>query len=348
MHTLSLKKALQVLFFTALLIAFLYLGKPFLVPLTFALIISMLLMPLTEWMQRKRVPHWLAVLISVLLFIAVIGGIIAVLSWQVSEMVKDSGNIEQQVTKKLAEMQQYIRQKLGVSVQQQNQIASGSTGSESGKYITSAVSGLVAGVGSFLADFILFIVYVFLFLFYRAHLKEFLLRMFFRHNRDHASNIMKDCRIVAQKYVGGLAIMIGCLTVMYSIGFTITGVQNAVLFAMLAAVLETIPFIGNIAGTLITMLMTIAQGGSNMMVLGVFITYVTVQFVQTYFLETLIVGKGVNINPLITIAGIVVGELVWGIPGMVLTIPLLGIAKIVFDNIEPLKPVGFLMGQAKK
>lgn len=85
-----------------------------------------------------------------------------------------------------------------------------------------------------------------------------------------------------------------------------------------------------------------------MMVLGVVITYATVQFIQTYFLETLVVGEKVNINPLITIAGLIVGELIWGIAGMVLTIPLLGMAKIIFDNVEALKPVGFLMGKASK
>ena len=84
------------------------------------------------------------------------------------------------------------------------------------------------------------------------------------------------------------------------------------------------------------------------MVLGVFISYVIVQFIQTYFLETLVVGEKVNINPLLTIAGLIVGELVWGIAGMVLTIPLLGMAKIIFDNIKPLQPLGFLLGKAKQ
>ena len=84
------------------------------------------------------------------------------------------------------------------------------------------------------------------------------------------------------------------------------------------------------------------------MILGVLITYATVQFIQTYLLEPLVVGRGVNINPLFTIAGIVAGELVWGVPGMILAIPLMGIAKIICDHIEPLKPYGFLIGEEKK
>ncbi len=347
MQKTSLQQTLRVLLVIVLLFVILFYSKPFLAPVMFALVISMLLLPVVSWLQKKRFPNWLAVLMAVLLFVVVIGGIIAILAWQVSGLTKDLGNVEQQAMQKVTQFQQYIQQKLGVSVKEQNKIASGSAGSSSGSYLTSAVSGLLAGIGSFLTDFILFIVYTFLFMFYRSHLKEFLLRMFFSHHRNQASTVMERCRQVAQKYVSGLALMIICLSVMYSIGFGIVGVKSAFLFAMLAAVLETVPFIGNITGTLLTMLMTVAQGGSNLMVLGVFITYVTVQFIQTYFLETLVVGESVNLNPLVTIAGLIVGELVWGIAGMVLTIPLLGMTKIIFDNVELLKPMGFLLGKVK-
>src|SRR5690349_22225494 len=84
------------------------------------------------------------------------------------------------------------------------------------------------------------------------------------------------------------------------------------------------------------------------MVVGIIVTYAIVKFLQTYILEPLVVGGEVNINPLFTVVVLVVGELVWGIPGMVLAIPLLGIVKIICDHIEPLKPYGFLIGQERK
>jgi predicted PurR-regulated permease PerM len=84
------------------------------------------------------------------------------------------------------------------------------------------------------------------------------------------------------------------------------------------------------------------------MIIGILITYGLVQFIQTYLLEPLVVGAEVNINPLFTIIIIVVAELVWGVPGMVLAIPTLGIIKVICDNIDPLKPYGFLIGEEKK
>jgi predicted PurR-regulated permease PerM len=94
--------------------------------------------------------------------------------------------------------------------------------------------------------------------------------------------------------------------------------------------------------------MVIIQGGGAGMIVAVIITYAIVQFLQTYFLEPLVVGAEVNINPLFTIIILVLGELIWGIPGMILAIPLLGIVKIVCDHIEPLKPYGYLIGRDRR
>ena len=94
--------------------------------------------------------------------------------------------------------------------------------------------------------------------------------------------------------------------------------------------------------------MVVIQGGGSGMVLGVVITYFIVQFLQSYFLEPLVVGAEVNINPFFTIIILVLGEIVWGIPGMVLAIPLLGIVKIICDHVPSLKPYGYLIGSDQK
>jgi len=105
-----------------------------------------------------------------------------------------------------------------------------------------------------------------------------------------------------------------------------------------------VPFVGNLTGTGLTVIAVMAQGGDGKMVLGVLVTYFLVQFIQTYILEPIVVGEQVNINPLFTIMAIVLGELVWGVAGMILAVPLLGMAKIICDNYPHLQPYGFLIG----
>jgi predicted PurR-regulated permease PerM len=210
------------------------------------------------------------------------------------------------------------------------------------------LSGFFSGFGSFLTDFIIVMVYILLFLLFRTHLQKFVLKLIPQQDQKNAMETMHDVRLVAQKYLTGLAIMIACLWVMYSIGFSIAGVENAIFFAILCGLLEIVPFVGNLIGVSFTLLMSMAQGGNMSMVIGILATYFVVQFVQTYLLEPLVVGREISINPVFTIVGIVGGELLWGIPGMILALPLLGIFKIICDHIEPLKPYGFLIGDNTK
>jgi predicted PurR-regulated permease PerM len=169
-----------------------------------------------------------------------------------------------------------------------------------------------------------------------------------RQEKENAKEIMESSCKVAQKYLTGLALMIVSLWIMYFIGFTIVGVKNAVFFAILCGLLEIVPFVGNLTGTALTVLFSLAQGASTNHIIGIVVTYATIQFLQTYFLEPLVVGKEVSIHPVFTILGIVAGEFIWGIPGMILALPVLGIVKIICDHIESLKPYGFLIGDEKK
>jgi predicted PurR-regulated permease PerM len=150
---------------------------------------------------------------------------------------------------------------------------------------------------------------------------------------------------VSQQYLLGLSKMIVCLWVMYGIAFSLLGVKNAFFFAFLCGLLEIVPFIGNITGTTITVLVTGVQGGSLLLLAGIIGTYGIIQFIQGWVLEPLIVGSQVKINPLFTIIALVIGNLMWGIPGIFLAIPLMAMLKIVCDHIDPLKPYGFLIGE---
>jgi predicted PurR-regulated permease PerM len=191
-------------------------------------------------------------------------------------------------------------------------------------------------------------VYLFLFLYFRKHLKNFILKLVPQAEKSNTNKIIHASTSVAQKYLSGLSLMIVILWIMYGIGFSVAGVKNALFFAILCGLLETVPFIGNITGTALTVIASMATGGSSNVIIGILIVYGLVQFIQTYILEPLVVGKEISINPLFTIIGLVVGELVWGIPGMVMALPVLGMLKVIFDNIEPLKPYGFLIGSQKK
>ena len=347
MNDRLLTKSLKILFFLILTIVVLYYGKPFLVPLVFAGLFSMLLLPVTKRFEKWGINRGLSILLAVLLFVALFAGLISLLVWQVSDIGKNANDIEKNVNVKLQQLKDYVSETFGISRQKQTEMIEGQQQTSGGK-ITTLITGTITSLGSLLTDFLLTIVYMFLLLYYRMHLKKFILMQVPKTEKKNTEQVIFEARGVAQKYLTGLSWMILCLWIMYGIGFSIVGVKNAIFFAILCGLLEIVPFVGNLTGTGITMLSVLMQGGSSSMIIGVLVTYGIVQFLQTYILEPLVVGEGVSINPLFTIMGIVAGEMIWGIPGMILAIPSLGIIKIICDHIEPLKPYGYLIGSEKK
>lgn len=347
MSTSLLTRAIQVLLFLFLLFAGLYYARAFLVPVAFAGLLAMLFLPLSRWLENKGLARGLAVLLCVLTVVVIVGGVITLIVWQVSDLTQDVGNMEQQVQKAIRSFRQFISTNLGISQQQQDQLVKGQQSGGSGQ-AAGMLTGFIGSVTGILVDFILVLVYIFMFMFFRRHIKTFILKLVPVAEKKNAQQIIHDIQKVAQQYLGGLGMMIVGLWIMYGIGFSIVGVKNAIFFAVLCGLLEIVPFVGNLTGNALTILMALTQGGGMNMVIGILIVYAVVQFLQSYILEPLVVGAEVNINPMFTIIILVIGETVWGIAGLVLAIPLLGIAKIICDHVEPLKPYGFLIGEEKK
>jgi predicted PurR-regulated permease PerM len=342
----NLYKTLAVLSLLVLSVVILIFAKDFLIPITFAAMLSMLLLPITKWLQGKGIHKAISTLLAVLVLVSFFSLVIFFVSWQLTDIASDAAKLEQQLAQKFHEAKIFISEQFGISPEKQQEMIKQQQAS-SGKG-GSMVTGLLSGLGSFITNSLLVLVYIFLFIYFRSRLKEFIIRLVKIEDKSTTLNIIDKAQKVSMKYLSGLFLMIVCLWVMYGIGFSIIGIKNAIFFAILCGLLEIVPFVGNLTGTALTIAMSLVQGGSMQMVIGILVVYGTVQFIQTYLLEPIVVGSEVSLNPLFTIIGLIAGELLWGIPGMVLAIPLLGIAKIVCDHIEPLKPVGYLIGDAKK
>ena len=343
----KLFKAATILLIIVLTVVILVYGKPFLVPLTIAALLSMLLIPLTKYLEKKRFNRVLAIILSILTLVGFFALVIFFISWQVTDLASDASKIEQQVNQKYSQVQQLVTEKLGIPKAQQDKMIEQQKESAPGK-LSAVITGLISGAGNFLTNLLIVLVYIFLMLYFRGKLKKFILKLVPPARQSNASVVIDQSQQVAQKYLGGLALMIVGLWIMYGIGFTIVGVKNAIFFAILCGLFEIVPFIGNLVGTALTVTMALVQGGDINMVIGILVTYGSVQFIQTYILEPLVVGAEVNLNPMATIIGLIAGEMVWGIAGMVVAIPLMGIAKIIFDHIDGLKPYAYLLGEEKK
>lgn len=336
-------KTWQILLTLFLGVGALIIAKPFLVPVCFAGLMAMLFLPLCRRLENARINRGISAFICVIILAAILTTIIWLISWQVTNITNDLGNLEGKVESLLQHVKDFITRTFGISDEKQQQMLEKQS-ENSGSFI----AGISLVLMDVITGLILILVYIFLFLYYRKHIKKFILNIIPKKDDANAADAILSIQKVSQQYLTGMSQMILCLWIMYSIGFSLVGLKNPFFFAILCGLFEIVPFVGNFVGNLLAALMAVTQGGGLSMVIGVLITYSIIQFIQTYLLEPLIVGSGVDINPLFTIMGLVIGELVWGIVGMVLAIPVMAIFKIICDHVPELKPYGILIGREKK
>ncbi|TDS16103.1 AI-2E family transporter [Sphingobacterium paludis] len=344
MHTST--KVFQLLAITVLVGVILFFAKSILAPLAIAGILAMLFVAPSNALERKRFPRWLTALLCVLVFLLVAAGLFFLLNWQLQSFSDNVDAMKQNLSSLLSRIQEWVDDRFGIDKEQQKAIAQEEM--KASQQTSGLTTSFASGFMSMAVDTILVIVYSYLLLLYRGRIKEFILKVAKDSPTNKTVDIIDSSTKVAAHYVSGLAKMILVLWVLYGLGFSLIGVENAIFFAILCGLLELIPFVGNLTGTGITVLGVVAQGGKGDMILLVIAIYAAVQFVQTYLLEPLIVGNEVNINPLFTIISLVVAEAIWGIPGMVLAIPVIGVCKIICDRVDALKPYGFLIGTEQK
>ncbi len=338
--TITKSSAIKTLLIVFLVFAGLHYAKDFLMPLAIGGVLAALFLPFCNWMEGKRVPKGLAVLLCLIVLLVIIAGISSLLAWQMSALANDLPLITQKGIETVDLIQEYIFNHLGISAEKQLQLLKDEQ--------PSFANILQVMVGSFtyiFTNLILTLVYLFCLLYYRSHIKHFIIKLTPPSERDEMEQVVSSATKVSQQYLVGLAKMIVCLWIMYGVGFSIIGVKNALLFAIICGLLEIVPYIGNITGTSLTVFVAAVQGASLPMLGGIIGTYGLVQLIQGWILEPLIVGPQVKINPFTTIIALVIGQLVWGIPGIFLAIPLIAMVKIACDHIEPLKPYGFLIGE---
>jgi predicted PurR-regulated permease PerM len=328
----------------ALIIAFLILAKNILIPLTIAVIFTFLLLPVSSKLEKWHFPKTLAILVSILLAFAVFGGMLYFFLDQIFSFVSDLPVLEKTFTAKWDSFQQFISETFHISrIEQKAWITSkikenASTGGV-------LVLGIFSATTSFLASFALIPIYIFFLTFYQDKIKEFVLLIAKEEKDPKALIVVKKVSKVSQKYLVGLFLDVLILSVLNSTGFLLLGLPHAILFGVLTASLNIIPYIGVLIGSLLPIMMaflTKDELGYTFAVAGICIF---VQFLDNNFITPYVVGSSVSINPLTATIVLMASSLIWGIPGMILCLPLTGMTKVVCDNIDSLKPYGYLLGE---
>ena len=329
-----------------LIFLILYFAQNICVPLSFALLFTIILSGPCSYMEKNRVPKGIAALISLLLALVVVFVVLYFISSQLMSFKTELPSLTGQLQTSILELENWAKQKFNLSSDSMRDLLNSAT-SQTLSHTTSLVSLTFSTLSGAVIYLALIPIYTFLLLLYRRLIVQFLIASFQQRHTVIVYSVLEQVKNVIKGYVAGLLIEMVIVAIMNCTGFFILGVKYALLLGVIAAILNIIPYLGIFTACVFSILITFTTN-SAATVLGVAITLIIVHLIDSNILLPKVVGSKVKINALVTILGVIVGSALWGIAGMFLAVPIIAILKVVFDHVDSLKPWGLLLGDEPK
>lgn len=328
---------------TVLIIALLYVAREILIPLALSAFLALLIQPVVRFLMKHRVSHVLAITLALIALILVIGGVVTFCSIQIAQFTEEWPRLESKIDTYFAELRRFVEQHLHIAQNQQTEMLRDGASSLA-KSGAAGIGGVLVAVSHFTIQLFLVPIYIFLFLYYHDLWVDFFFRLTSRKEHGKVGNILRSTASMVQEYLVGRAIETVIITILNTGALLLLGIDYAVLFGVLAGLLNLIPFVGVIIGSVLPMLMALITKDSAWYALGVLGAFTAIQFIDNHVIMPFIVGGRVNINSLVALVALLVGGAIWGVIGMILSLPIVAVLKVIFDHVESLKPWGSLLG----
>ncbi|MBD1364172.1 AI-2E family transporter [Mucilaginibacter sp. ZT4R22] len=332
-------QATAVLFGLVLVVYILATLVDILVPLAFAAFLAVLLNPLANRLQRHGVPKVLSIAIAMLIAVLVVAGVFYFLSSQIVQFGDSLPMLKKKFGEITINLKDWVQSTFGVAIAKQDQMIKDALNNSQ-----SMLGKTVGGVLGTLAIVFLLPVYIFFMMLYKPLILNFLYEVFAEENSKKVSEVLSETKGAIQSYIVGLLIEMIIVATMNSVALLLLGVKYGILIGCIGAILNLIPYLGGIIAIALPVLMaTVTKDGYSTQ-LGVIIAYIVIQFIDNNVLVPRIVSSKVQINALMSIIVVLLGNQLWGLSGMFLSIPFVAVLKIIFDRIDDLKPWGKLLG----
>lgn len=331
--------------FFLLLYTFLEEFKNFLYPIFLGILFAYLLYPVAKFFERLSVPRIPGILLSVILGIIIVYGTIFFIYTQLRFLLKDIPTLEAQANQNIDIFFHQVEDFIGV-VSESQQINIKKIVSDFFQAGTDNLDTVLNATAQTI--FVIFImpVYIFFLLYYRNKYRNFILMVMPEKGHQKTEEIIKEVSVVTKKYMGGVFIVVLILCVVNSLGLYIVGVKYWLLLGMIAAICNFIPYFGTIIGFSFPLIMALLTGDGPGTAIGVVILFIIVQFSENNILTPNITGGQVKVNPFFIILSVLIGGIIWGVPGMFIVVPLMATIRIICEKIDVLKPWAFLISDS--
>uniref|UniRef100_UPI004049EBDC AI-2E family transporter n=1 Tax=Flavobacterium sp. TaxID=239 RepID=UPI004049EBDC len=326
-----------------------YITQDFIIPILFAILLSVLVYPIVKFFETKLCFNRIfSILTAILIFTSIIFIVFILIGMQFQDIMDKSDMYSNRIMEKINSLIKQTENSTGI--ESEKIVGSGQMEvNEIVKKNSNKILNFISSSGSVLSDFVLTPLYMFFFLLYRSFLISFLYRATTRiSTKKHMRIILDQLYKVQQNYLLGLASVMGIVGLLNSVGLLVLGIDYPFFFGFLCALLLLVPYIGIIIGSILPALIALATKDSYWYAVGVIAVFGFIQFVEGNFITPKITGSKVSLNSFVSILVIILFSMLWGIPGMILALPITASLKVIFDHSENFKPIGFLLGEAEE
>ncbi len=317
----------------------LIMARAFLYPLALGILLAYMLYPVVNYLEKKGMPRIFSILLPLLAGTAIVVFMALLLLKRINLFMDELPYFRDKTVEHIESIQQYIEREYNISaVRLKNFLLTKifEIGTQSGK-LFSTTTGTI---------FVILMqpVYVFLFLYYRTKFAYFYLKIAGKQNRSIAVDVLREISTVVTRYMLGVSTVVLILCFFNSTGLLIIGIKYPLLLGVISAFFSFIPYFGNIIGGSIPFVFALLTEDSPVYAFRILVFVYIVHFIENNILSPNIVGNQIRINPFVIILGLIAGAMIWGLPGMLVTIPFLAILHIILMKIPSMQPYAFLLG----
>ncbi|MBG9378762.1 AI-2E family transporter [Panacibacter sp. DH6] len=336
-------KILSVLLILCIVFYTFFIAQGIILPLGFAFLMAVLLYPLEKLLVKIRLPRVAAIIVALLVASLTAFLVVALISYQLASFLDDLPGIKKNLNDFFVNAQSWLDKTFHISKRQQD-IAISDAGKNTLTSAKAAAGSTLGALTTSLGNLLLLPIYTFLLMYYRDHLIHFVLRLFDEGEEKRVALVISKIRKVIQQYVTGLLMETGCVAVLNCVGLLLLGIPYAILLGVIGAILNLIPYIGGLVALVLTGIVTLSNTGDTGKTIGSIAVYFVVQFIDNNFLVPRIIGSNVKLNALVSILAVLIGGALCGVGGMFLSLPFVAVLKVIFENVDSLKPWGLLLG----
>ena len=312
------------------------------IPLIFAILACYAMGIPLDYLKRLRVPSFLRIFLTIALVLAVIFMLGKLVTVNISSFQKQLPGYET----KFWEYSGHILAYFDISQEQGKEMIDSFFSNFKQKRLAS-LGGVVQSLSSSFFSFLGNLMWVLLFMiFILAEREAFTRRLVRILGKDRSAPVLDTMARVnksVQEYLG-LKTMISLLTgALVTVVLWLFGIDFALLWGTLVFIMNFIPTIGSIVATIPPIAITLFQTGSISKTLLVAVLLIMIQLIVGNIIEPKVMGKGLNLSPLVVLLSLIFWGWVWGIPGMLMSVPLTAAIRIALEQIDSTRTVAALI-----